>query len=139
MSQCLPRPPSAGCAANNRPESKCHLQSLALGALEQFESELEMLAATAHAAARLKASGIARVIHNADAGLLDRNIQSSKMVHAALLHLMLEAANARPRFTAMPSGCLVSENRQCSSVQFCGALSDCPCQCPLSCTLAEGG
>src|SRR6202041_1829936 len=42
---------------------------------------------------------LARVIHNADAGLLDRNVQSSKMVHAALLLLMLEAANARPRFT----------------------------------------
>src|SRR6266403_1592866 len=34
---------------------------------------------------------LARVIHNADAGLLDRNVQSSKMVHAALLLLMLEA------------------------------------------------
>src|SRR6476620_10187818 len=41
----------------------------------------------------------ARVIHNADAGLLDRYVQSSKMIHAALLLLMLEAANARPRFT----------------------------------------
>src|SRR5271163_2187549 len=41
----------------------------------------------------------ARVIHNADAGLLDRYVQSSKMVHAALLLLMLEAAKARPRFT----------------------------------------
>ena len=37
---------------------------------------------------------LARVIHNADARVLDRNVQSSKMVHAALLHLMLEAANA---------------------------------------------
>src|SRR5262249_54620848 len=34
---------------------------------------------------------LARVIHNADARLLDRNVQSSKMVHAALLLLMLEA------------------------------------------------
>src|SRR5271169_6159952 len=42
---------------------------------------------------------LARVIHNADAGLLDRYVQSSKMVHAALLLLMLEAAKARPRFT----------------------------------------
>src|SRR5882672_8208795 len=33
----------------------------------------------------------ARVIHNADAGLLDRYVQSTKMVHAALLLLMLEA------------------------------------------------
>src|SRR5438477_11801530 len=33
----------------------------------------------------------ARVIHNADAGLFDRYVQSSKMVHAALLLLMLEA------------------------------------------------
>src|ERR1700710_2926728 len=32
-----------------------------------------------------------RVIHNADAGLLDRYVQSSKMVHAGLLLLMLEA------------------------------------------------
>src|SRR5208337_1216312 len=36
---------------------------------------------------------LARVIHNADAGLLDRNVQSRKMVHAALLLLMLEAVN----------------------------------------------
>src|SRR5580698_972085 len=33
----------------------------------------------------------ARVIHNADARLLDRYVQSAKMVHAALLLLMLEA------------------------------------------------
>jgi hypothetical protein len=33
----------------------------------------------------------ARVIHNADARLLDRYVQSSKMVHAALFLLMLEA------------------------------------------------
>src|ERR1700693_1636315 len=32
------------------------------------------------------------VIHNADTRFLDRNVQSSKMVHAALLLLMLEAA-----------------------------------------------
>src|SRR6476661_5834108 len=41
---------------------------------------------------------LARVIHNTDAGLLDRNVQSSKMVHAALLLLMLEAV----RFTISP-------------------------------------
>src|SRR4051794_8896636 len=35
---------------------------------------------------------LACVIHNADARLLDRNVQSRKMVHAALLLLMLEAA-----------------------------------------------
>src|SRR5512133_758665 len=34
---------------------------------------------------------LACIIHNADARLLDRNVQSSKMVHAALLLLMLEA------------------------------------------------
>src|SRR5260370_8323121 len=45
------------------------------------------------------ANNLARVIHNANAGLLDRYVQSSKMVHAALLLLMLEAAKARPRFT----------------------------------------
>src|SRR5262245_11887058 len=33
----------------------------------------------------------ARVIHNADTRLIDGNVQSSKMVHAALLLLMLEA------------------------------------------------
>src|SRR5260221_2421460 len=33
----------------------------------------------------------ARVIHDADASLLDRYVQSSKMVHAAPLLLMLEA------------------------------------------------
>src|SRR6185295_10920744 len=42
---------------------------------------------------------LARVIHNADAGLLDRNVQSRKMLHAALLLLMLEAAQRGPRFT----------------------------------------
>ena len=42
---------------------------------------------------------LARVIHNADARLLDRNVQSSKMVHAALLLLMLEAVSHGPRFT----------------------------------------
>jgi hypothetical protein len=33
------------------------------------------------------------------AGVLDRNVQSQKMVHAALLLVMLEAASAGPRFT----------------------------------------
>jgi hypothetical protein len=37
-------------------------------------------------------AGHARVIHNADTRLLDRNVQSGKMVHVALLLLMLEAA-----------------------------------------------
>src|ERR1700726_1196547 len=41
----------------------------------------------------------ARVIHNADAGLLDRYVQSSKMVHAALLLLMLEAVTTDLVFT----------------------------------------
>src|SRR6202162_3169225 len=41
----------------------------------------------------------ARVIHNADAGLLDRYVQSSKMVHAALLLLMLEAITTDLVFT----------------------------------------
>jgi hypothetical protein len=36
----------------------------------------------------------ARVIHNADAGLLDRYVQSSKIVQAALLLLMLEAVTS---------------------------------------------
>src|SRR6516225_5050614 len=36
----------------------------------------------------------ARVIHNADARVLDRNVQSRKIIHAALLLLMLEAAHA---------------------------------------------
>jgi hypothetical protein len=36
----------------------------------------------------------ARVIHNAHVGLLDRHVQSSKIIHAALLLLMLEAAKA---------------------------------------------
>src|SRR6478609_5586898 len=43
----------------------------------------------------------ARVIHNADAGLLDRYVQSSKMVHAAFLLLMLEAVKG-PRFHHQP-------------------------------------
>src|SRR6516162_10311972 len=42
---------------------------------------------------------LARLIHNADARVLDRYVQSSKMLHAALLLPMLEAASARPRFT----------------------------------------
>src|SRR6266481_429742 len=42
---------------------------------------------------------LARVIHNADAGLLDRYVQSSKMVHAALLLLMLEAVHTDLVFT----------------------------------------
>src|SRR6266446_9730471 len=37
---------------------------------------------------------LARIIHNADARLLDRHIEPSKIVHAALLLLMLEAAYA---------------------------------------------
>jgi hypothetical protein len=37
---------------------------------------------------------LARIIHNADARLLDRHIESSKIVHAALLLLMIEAAYA---------------------------------------------
>src|SRR6202795_2100039 len=41
----------------------------------------------------------ARVIHNADAGLLDRYVQSAKMVHAALLLLMLEAVTTDLVFT----------------------------------------
>src|SRR5712671_4484938 len=41
----------------------------------------------------------ARVIHNADAGLLDRYVQSTKMVHAALLLLMLEAVTKDLVFT----------------------------------------
>jgi hypothetical protein len=44
---------------------------------------------------------LARIIHYADAGLLDRNVQSGKMIHAALLLLMLGARyNGDPvRFT----------------------------------------
>src|SRR5471030_1089303 len=42
---------------------------------------------------------LARLIHNADARVLDRNVQSRKMFHAALLLLMLEAANADLVFT----------------------------------------
>src|SRR6476620_3972149 len=34
---------------------------------------------------------LASVIHNADDRVLDRNVQSSKILHAALLLLMLEA------------------------------------------------
>src|SRR6516164_3161544 len=42
---------------------------------------------------------LACVIHNADARLLDRHVQSSKMVHAALLLLMLEAVTTDLVFT----------------------------------------
>src|SRR5436190_11068346 len=37
---------------------------------------------------------LARIIHNTDARFLDRHVESSKIVHAALLLLMLEAASA---------------------------------------------
>src|SRR6266480_2366771 len=37
---------------------------------------------------------LARIIHDADTRLLDRHIESSKIVHVALLLLMLEAAYA---------------------------------------------
>src|SRR5215831_7017000 len=37
---------------------------------------------------------LTRIIHNADARFLDGHIESSKIVHAALLLLMLEAAYA---------------------------------------------
>src|SRR2546428_9203892 len=37
---------------------------------------------------------LARIIHDADPRFLDRHIESSKIVHAALLLLMLEAASA---------------------------------------------
>ena len=56
-------------------------------------------AATGNAGDRFPASSIfphdlARIIHDADPRLLDRHIESSKIVHAALLLLMLEAADA---------------------------------------------
>jgi len=37
---------------------------------------------------------LARIIHDADVRFLDRHIESSKIVHAALLLLMLEASDA---------------------------------------------
>jgi hypothetical protein len=37
---------------------------------------------------------LARIIHNADARFLDRHVESSKIIHPALLLLMLEAASA---------------------------------------------
>ncbi len=45
---------------------------------------------------------LARVIPNADARVLDRNVQSSKIVHAALRLLMLEAAHRRTSFHHQP-------------------------------------
>src|SRR5713101_1606382 len=53
----------------------------------------------------------ARVIHNADAGLLDRYVQSSKMVHAALLLLMLEAVT-----TDLVSKIETAQRRQRSNI-----------------------
>src|ERR1700720_2327463 len=44
----------------------------------------------------------ARVIHNADARVLDRNVQSSKTVHAALLLLMLGARTTVTPFHHQP-------------------------------------
>ncbi len=45
---------------------------------------------------------LARLIHNADARVLDRDVQSSKMVHAALLLLMLEARTTVTPFHHQP-------------------------------------
>src|SRR6266566_3805907 len=45
---------------------------------------------------------LARIIHDADARLLDRHIESSKIVHAALLLLMLEAVFTDLVFTISP-------------------------------------
>ena len=42
---------------------------------------------------------LACAIHNANARVLDRYVQSRKIIHAALLHLMLEAAIRGPCFT----------------------------------------
>src|SRR5262245_1248241 len=42
---------------------------------------------------------LARIIQNADTRLLDRYVQSGKMVHAALLLLMLEAVTTDLVFT----------------------------------------
>src|SRR5262245_21608719 len=42
----------------------------------------------------LRNRDLARIIHNADARFLDRHVESSKIVQAALLLLMLEAAYA---------------------------------------------
>src|SRR5262249_56980639 len=44
----------------------------------------------------------ARVIHNADARVLDRNVQSRKIVHAALLLLMLGARTTVTPFHHQP-------------------------------------
>src|SRR5207247_9891343 len=44
----------------------------------------------------------ARVIHNADARVLDRYVQSSKIVHAALLLLMLGAPTTVTPFHHQP-------------------------------------
>src|SRR6201981_3994880 len=45
---------------------------------------------------------LTRVLNNADAGLLDRHVQSGKMIHAALLLLMLEAVHTD---LVSPSAC----------------------------------
>src|SRR4029077_11234830 len=45
---------------------------------------------------------LARAIHNADARILDRNVQSSKIVHAALLLLMLGARTTVTPFHHQP-------------------------------------
>jgi hypothetical protein len=62
------------------------LQMLRAAAVEQ---ERPSAATTGSARAALRdrraAENLACVIHNADARLLDRNVQSSKIVHAALL------------------------------------------------------
>src|SRR5207302_6518892 len=42
---------------------------------------------------------LSRIIHNADARVLDRFVQSRKIVHAALLLLMLEAVHTDLVFT----------------------------------------
>src|SRR4029077_8186886 len=47
-------------------------------------------------------NGLARIIHNANARRLDRNVQSSKIVHAALLLLMLGARTTVTPFHHQP-------------------------------------
>src|SRR5262245_8479488 len=81
---------TTGSSASARaPNSHCDLQSNSLevvGRVLQNRQQRVGFACNLHFP-----NDLACVIHNADARLLDRYVQSSKMVHAALLLLMLEA------------------------------------------------
>src|SRR6202795_1733114 len=73
----------------------------------------------------------ARLIHNADTGLLDRYVQSTKMVHAAILLLMLEAVTTDLVFTislkrSTPKSSAIHKLGRPITPSFGGTFRNCP-------------